>query len=139
MYTDPDVNAVHDIEYCATKPRTDPNEDNYGIFASESSSSVPVPVSPDDHLLYEPSNAYPAVSNPNTSTHNITTRSQSALHNHGVEFSPGLELTSTEKAAALLHHERFHSKEFLLHEAEGLPTFLTENVYNKEEDNLKRS
>lgn len=56
----------------------------------------------------------------------MTTRIQSSLHTYDVELSRGLELTSTEKAAALLYRDRFISKEFLLHHAEGLPTFLTE-------------
>ena len=117
---------MHGIDRCATEPKNDPDDDHSGIFHSESSTAVPVPVTPGDPLLYEPSISYPTVPNPNPSTHNMTTRSQSALHSHDVQLSPGLGLTSTDMAAALLYLERFQTKEFLLHQAEGLPTFVTE-------------
>ena len=136
--TDPNFNPVHDIERWDTKPRTDPDDDQSGMFTSESSTAIPDPVSTGDPLLYEPSTSYPTVPNPNPSTHTMTTRSQSALHSHDVELSPGLELTSTELDATLLYLQRFHSKEFLLHQAEGLPTFVTENAYNEEENKFKK-
>ncbi len=44
------------------------------------------------------------------------------------------ELTSKDRDDVNLYREMFRSKEFLHHEPQSLPSYVTENAYNKEEN-----
>lgn len=67
----------------------------------------------------------------------MVTRSQSALNAHDVELLPGSELPSVEKEATKQYFNQFKNKEFLLHHADGLHTFVTTNSYQREEESFK--
>ena len=55
----------------------------------------------------------------------MRTRSNNA---HEIELEPGAELSSAEQDNLMLYRERFKSKEFLKHHAQGLPTCVVENA-----------
>ena len=81
---------------------------------------------------------------PALSTHPMTLRSRQPstsesngnLSTHRIELLPGSELTSAEQDALRMYYQRFEGKEFLLHHAEGLPSFITANSYSIEEHNF---
>ena len=77
------------------------------------------------------------------STHSMITRSQNVAGNshysvrgHDIELLPGTELRSTELLALKQYHDRFRCKEFMLHQAEGLPSYITTNAYSTAEHNF---
>lgn len=51
-----------------------------------------------------------------------------------IHISPGDDLQSAEKEASLMYFERFKYKDFLISHTEGLPSFVVENSYKKEEE-----
>ena len=63
----------------------------------------------------------------------MRTRSSNA---HEIELKPGEELSSAEQENLLLYKDRFKSKEFLRHHAQGLPSSVIENAYTAEEDSF---
>lgn len=71
---------------------------------------------------------------PAPSTHTMTLRStQPTTQGNEIELRPGTELTSIEGQVLRDYESRFGSKEFM-HEASGLPSFITENSYLAEEE-----
>ena len=60
--------------------------------------------------------------------------SDSTLHGSNIELLPGTELTSSEQEALNQFQDRFKSKEFLIHQAEGLPSYILSKSYRDEEN-----
>lgn len=78
------------------------------------------------------------ISNP--STHGMTLRSNlNTVHSADIQLQPGSELSSSENHDIEAFYEKFESKEFMLHEAQGLPTHITENAYKVEETEFRKS
>lgn len=69
---------------------------------------------------------------------NYNTDDSAQLSVNKVQLLPGVELSSTEKEALQSYYDQFNSKEFLLHQAQGLPQFVTQNAYSIEEINFKK-
>jgi len=63
----------------------------------------------------------------------------STLSSNEVLLTPGTELSSVEKETIESYYDLFGSKEFLLHHAQGLPSFVTVNAYKKEEENFVKT
>lgn len=92
-----------------------------------------------------------SVSNDNIvpSTHPMHTRSSSRitgengsvpsaiLHGSDLELLLGTELTTTEQPALQKYYKRFKTKEFLLHKAYGLPSYIVSSAYMAEEHNFQ--
>ena len=57
------------------------------------------------------------------------TSSDGTLRGNDIELILGTELTSCEENALSQFYDRFESKEFLIHQVEGLPSFITSNSY----------
>lgn len=55
-----------------------------------------------------------------------------------VQFSPGQDLRSTGKDLIQTYYKAFGNTEFMLHPAQGLPPFATQNAYDKEERSFKK-
>lgn len=58
---------------------------------------------------------------------------------NGVELAPGMNLPSIEKEINNDYNDVFGSKEFLLHHAQGLPSFAIQNADMKEEESFTKS
>ena len=56
-----------------------------------------------------------------------------------IQVVPGKELTSHEKDATDQYHDRFKSKEFFLSEAQDLPSFVTQNAYEREQSSFMKT
>lgn len=62
----------------------------------------------------------------------MTTRG-GAHYNNEVALLPGTVLTSQKGTSLPSYKQRFDSKEFIVHEASGLPSFITSTAYQAEE------
>lgn len=78
---------------------------------------------------------------PRQSTHSMLTRSAThdlssshTLEGNEIELAPKIELSSSEQTALSSFFDRFQSKEFMLHETAGLPSFIVQNTYKAEEE-----
>lgn len=77
---------------------------------------------------------------PAPSTHEMELRERpDIVYSADIELQPGTSLTSSEQEDLEKYVRRFKSKEFLLHQAQGLPTHITENAYATEEDNFVKT
>lgn len=83
------------------------------------------------HSQTSPQNRHPMVLRSRSSS-----RADDNLDASRIELLPGTELNSTEQDSLVKYKDRFASKEFLLNQAEGLPTFVVENAYKEEETNF---
>lgn len=75
------------------------------------------------------------------SQHRMITRWRASSGNvtaNEIELLPGNELTSTEKNALSDYYTRFNRKEFILYQSEGLPTLITHNAYNVEQQSFMK-
>ncbi len=61
------------------------------------------------------------------------------MHVNEIQLQPGTELTSKEKEDVQLYFDRFQGKEFLLNQAQALPTHVTRNAYMREEKIFKET
>ena len=74
------------------------------------------------------------------STPQMQTRSgSSSQHAHEIELLPKQLLSSHEQTALKEYMRRFGSKEFLLHQAEGLSSWVTQNAYDAEQSKFLQS
>eukprot|EP00178_Gracilaria_changii_P001336 TRINITY_DN1187_c0_g1_i1.p1 TRINITY_DN1187_c0_g1~~TRINITY_DN1187_c0_g1_i1.p1 ORF type:complete len:639 (-),score=88.06 TRINITY_DN1187_c0_g1_i1:5196-7112(-) len=55
------------------------------------------------------------------------------LQSSEVQLTPGQDLERIEQQTVSLFYDVLGSKEFMLHESHGLPHFVTQNAYNKEQ------
>ncbi|PXF41606.1 hypothetical protein BWQ96_08672 [Gracilariopsis chorda] len=55
------------------------------------------------------------------------------------QLSPGQDLVRTEEQTVAEFFDILGSKEFMLHQAQGMPPFVTENAYSKEEIAFKKT
>lgn len=58
---------------------------------------------------------------------------------NGIEVTTGMNLSSIEKETIDKYFHVFGHKELMLHHAQGLPPFVTENAYKKEEDSFTKT
>ncbi len=57
-------------------------------------------------------------------------RSQATgIFSNEIQLARGAELTSIEKDAIKMYFEKFQHKQFMLHHAQALPSFVTQNAY----------
>ena len=63
----------------------------------------------------------------------------SVLPANDVELSPGKELPRLGRQLIDEYHNRFGNKEFMLHEAQALPSCVTHNAYKKEESSFLKT
>ncbi len=61
------------------------------------------------------------------------------MHVSEIQLQPGRELTSKENEDVQLYFDRFQGKEFLLSQAQALPTRVTQNAYMREEKIFKET
>lgn len=91
-----------------------------------------------EDITYYPPGASISPTSQLPSVHPMTTRSD--VHEaHEVELLPGTVLTSTASSVLQSYQERFGSKEFMIHQASGLPSFLTSNAYMAEQENFLKT
>jgi len=67
------------------------------------------------------------------------TSDEDALANNDIELAPGSELTSIEAEAVDRYFQVFGNKDFMLHQAQGLPPFVTQNAYMAEEESFLKT
>lgn len=89
-------------------------------------------------LTYEPPTR-PSQCLPQTttdpSTHSMQLRRlPRELRTNEIELIPGTALKSSEQKDLQLYYDRFKSKEFMLHQAHGLPGHITSNTYSSEQN-----
>lgn len=70
--------------------------------------------------------------------HHMDTRSKDVQRNEAA-LSLCNEMTSTEKEAKHLYFDRFKKKEFLLNQAQDMPSFVFENALRLEELNIEKT
>ena len=61
------------------------------------------------------------------------------LNSSKIQLNPGQDLHSIEREAIHEYYETFGCKEFMLFQAQSLPSSITENAYVKEEDAFKKT
>ena len=87
-----------------------------------------------DQIMHVPDPA------PAPSTHGMQLRDRSEIiYQADIELQPGTTLTSSEQEDLETYYTRFKSKEFLLHQSQGLPTHITENAYETEESSFLKT
>lgn len=72
----------------------------------------------------------------NALNENETATQPDAVTSNDVVLAPGKELTSVSRDAIEMYYNQFKHSEFLLNHAEGLPEFVTQNAYAKEESSF---
>lgn len=147
METDTDQDSPH-VSYADDLPLYNPDENE--LAALTHVPAVPSTLDPGLEMQETPgvqqpapiidSNATQSQSSrwsqpPAPSVHPMQTRSSQPQTSNGdavqgseIELLPGTELTSTEQNVLEQYKSRFQYKEFLLHHAQGLPSFITENA-----------
>ena len=127
--------ACGDDEVPPTDYETDPDFDGIGTVGTESGIQPDEPheqSKPDSDSIVDAVTYLPA-----SGGHSMSLRQrQPIVYSAGIELQPGTELDSNAQEDLQKYSDRFGGKDFMLHQAQGLPTYITENAYKQEEDNF---